>query len=142
MVIRPARPPPRIALSRFRAFPGGVPRPMIYADRWVPVGLARIDAARFGFAGRDRAACDFGDSQPTSRVARRHPCPGAARLTSRAAVTAIRLGARVLLALGWLPWCEPLVAIPVARAGLPADRAAPSWSGEHDAAVRLARAGD
>jgi biofilm PGA synthesis protein PgaA len=39
-------------------------------------------------------------------------------------------------------WCEPLVAIPVAHAAPPPDRAAASWLGEHDAAVRLARRGD
>jgi biofilm PGA synthesis protein PgaA len=46
-----------------------------------------------------------------------------------------RLGARILLAVGWLLAGGPLVAIPAALA-------APSWLGEHDAAVRQARAGD
>ena len=38
--------------------------------------------------------------------------------------------------------CVPLVAIPVAHAAGAPERATPSWLGEHDEAVRLARRGD
>jgi biofilm PGA synthesis protein PgaA len=53
-----------------------------------------------------------------------------------------RFGARAALALSWMLWCAPLVALPAAQAAPPPDRAAPSWLGEHDEAVRMARRGD
>src|SRR5271155_4898276 len=38
--------------------------------------------------------------------------------------------------------CASLVSLPVPQAAPPPERAAPSWLGEHDEAVRMARRGD
>src|SRR5271170_3837734 len=76
------------------------------------------------------------------------PARGAAILISRTVavanptVASPQLGAGTLLAWAWMSWCAPLLAIPIAHAAPPPERAAPSWLGEHDEAVRLARRGD
>jgi biofilm PGA synthesis protein PgaA len=47
-----------------------------------------------------------------------------------------------MLAVGSMLWWGLLIAMPAAHAAAPPDRAPPSWAGEHDEAVRMARRGD